>query len=218
MTDHDIPWPTIGDTAFTAGPGFENVDLRWLRNYADDEAVAEGFKRVADLAVAALEAGTERSHERLFFPVAYAYRHAVELWLKTLIRLGQALDIVVEPLERELGGHDLAKLWVKARYVLERFYRGDDPAPLLAAERVVMEFHSLDGSGQEFRYARDKKNRAHLSNAPAHANLLELSRVMAGVGTFFESCSMGLGVAVDNHREMKATYEAEQRAQEERDR
>lgn len=195
---------------------FDDVDLGWLRRYAKDGDLAEGFQLMADLAIAALESGAERSHERLFFAVSYAYRHSIELALKAVIRHGQTLEIIDEPLKDLLGRHDLAGLWERTRQVLDAFFEGDDPAPLVATERVVLQFDALDKSGQEFRYARDKRNRPHLANAPSHANLIELKRVMAGVGKFLECCSTALSVAVDNHEEMKRAYEAECAREQER--
>lgn len=208
MTDHgSTPWPMAGDTAFVGGVNFDDIDLGWLRLSAKDGDLADGFMLIADVAVCALESGVVRSPERLFFAVAYAYRHSIELSLKTLIRHGRALELIKEPLDNLLGGHDLGGLWKWARQALERFFEGDDPAPLLATERVVLEFYTIDRSGQEFRYARDKRNRPHLSKAPAHANLAELKRVMAGVGKFLECCSMALSAAVDHNEEMNRAYQ-----------
>lgn len=208
--NNEIPWPSADDVAFASGPGFRNADVSWLRRVVDDEALADGFKRMGDYAVAALEQGIETSHERVFLPIAYAYRHSIELALKSLLRRAEQLELA-DDVAAVLGGHDLGTLWARVRQALEKFFAGDDPAPLLAAERIVLEFTRLDPSGQSFRYARDKKNRSQLESAPSHVDLIELKRVMAGLSNFLDGCASSFGVAIDNLNEMRHYYEAGER-------
>lgn len=202
-----IPWPSPLDVPFAAGPGFENAHVHSVTWRPNDELIAEGFKGVADYAVAALERGEENSPERLLFAVGYNYRHFIELSLKCLIRAGRALE-VIDDVKAVLSGHDLQKLWAKTREALEVFFAGDDPTPMLAAERIVMDFHALDRTGQAFRYSRDKMDQPHLANAPSHVSLSELRRVMEGLANFFSGCSCAFQVELDHRAETMRYYDA----------
>lgn len=208
MSDfNDIPWPNALDVPFTAGPGFENADVHSVTRRPNDELIAEGFKRMADYAVAALERGEESSPERLLFPVGYNYRHFIELSLKCLIRAGRELE-VIDDVDTVLGRHDLRNLWAKTREALDVLFAEDDPAPMLAAERIILDFHELDGTGQAFRCSRDKADQPHLADAPSHVSLFELRRVMDGLANFLSGCSCTFMAAIDHNAEMKRYYDA----------
>jgi hypothetical protein len=75
---------------------------------------------------------------------------------------------------------------------------GDDPEPLAATERVVLDFHQHDKSGTAFRYARHKKTKQPLlKNPPDWIGLTQTRDVMARVHTFLDGCESWVNAAFD---------------------
>lgn len=206
IQDHH-PWPELGDQAFAPGTGsnrWTNADLRFARLTADDGVLATGFKNSGDLVVRGV-VEHRLSTERMFYPVAYLYRHYVELALKDLIRMALLLELT-DGAKKALSGHDLERLWRKARSALEAFFDGDDRTSLEAAESIVLQFHALDKSGQEFRYPRGKDKQPYLVNAPSHVSLEGLRDAVAGLAAFLDGCGTAFSVAIDHQGEVNHDY------------
>jgi hypothetical protein len=135
-------------------------DLAWVGYYNGDAGLAQGFAEAAEAIFAAWKSGP-RSNDRLLPPLAYNYRHALELALKQAIRQAaarlrfdgdddpglapEALEIYfkqkqrhrLDPLARQLAGM-LAKL------------RLDELPP--DTMRLLAQLHQLDPTGESFRY------------------------------------------------------------------
>lgn len=175
-----IPWPEAGDQPLkteAVGPGFYRTFVdRWT-------AYAESYKRVADAAVR-LHLRERRPDATVMYPVAFMYRHYVELQLKNIIRLGHALH----------GRHDtvpmthrLDQLWRQARATLREVWPKGDAETLDAAEGCIKDFERMDPNSVAFRYAAGADGREYLEDVDA-LDLRHLSKVMNKLGTFFESC------------------------------
>jgi hypothetical protein len=188
-----MSWPKPGGIPFQS-KGDDNLKamIDWIGLY-DEESFARGFKAAADLVVNAVPGATGEDFpffpDQYFFPVAYLYRHCLELQLKALLRTGFGLVSVNDDL---LGSHNLHQLWNKARELLEVRWSGAPKDPLDAAEQVILNFHRLDGSGQEFRYPRAKEGKKSLSKAPPVVSLDNLKDVVNGVYDFLSGCVAGL--------------------------
>src|SRR5688500_6883404 len=66
---------------------------------------AESFKLLVDVALDAHEASSGPHNDRMVFAVIYGYRHALELKLKDLVRLGvYCKEFRVEDVAKMLGG------------------------------------------------------------------------------------------------------------------
>jgi len=186
-------WPKPGNVPFQSkGDGNLTAIIDWAGLYTE-ESYATGFKAAADLVVDGLPNGTGGDYpcypDQYFFPVAYLYRHCIELKLKALIRAGESSGVVSVPDKRLYGSHDLDGLWKKAREVIEVRWSGGPPEELNSAERVILEFHQLDRCGQEFRYPHGKDGKKLLSNAPPAVNLINLKEVVDGVYHFLSGCN-----------------------------
>lgn len=196
-----LPWPEGGENAFEPRRQWRaQVDLGWLRFFGDDHFLAIGFKEAGDRLVQAVATdAADAQPDKSFFPVAYLYRHYLELQLKVLVRDGLECGAIPSEasLEKMLCGHNLHKLWNQARRLIEHLWPSADKTPLLAVEQVVLQFHDIDESGQEFRYARAKDGRPHLSNAPRHIHLVNMKDVMDEVYHFLQGCSDGVTAAID---------------------
>ena len=128
-------------------------------------------------------------HDELFFPVAYLYRHCLELKLKDLIRVGTAYRFFTKgQVKFALSRHDLLLLWTEVRRFLENEWPTAPRGPLNGVERVVRQFHNADPDGQTLRYEHDrhgKRNRP--SGVPEFIRLRTLRRTMEAVFNLLEA-------------------------------
>ena len=196
MNKMNIPWPGKNDKAFVEGVlGPTQAYIEYFKYSMDDTIVADGFKEAADSIVNYTATGKHIGYpDKLFFPVAYLYRHGLEIYLKYLINDGIDLDILEkdDKIEKLLKSHNLRVLWNQARTVLEKFWPNGDPDDLVAVENIVLQFHQLDKSGQKLRYLKDKNGNPQLQNAPSHVDVKELKKVAAGLFNFMKGCCAGL--------------------------
>lgn len=181
-----MPWPKKGNKAFATvgnGKAFRLNDSFW--KYPQH---ADAFLKAAEMVIAAYE-DDRRDMDDLFFPVAYLYRHCLELKLKDLVRVGIDLRFFQEAKVRELlGGHDLAKLWNQVKKLLDDAWPGADQSPVKGIEAVVNEFHQSDRDGQAFRYPADKSGKRHRhEKLPKAISLTTLRKTMEGVYRMLDS-------------------------------
>ena len=195
MTKRDFPWPKKGDRLFAEE---ENIDENafHLGSYMWFGLQHAGaFKAAADIVIDN-SAATRRSTFRddLLHPVAYLYRHALELKLKEIVRYGIAMHCYsraeVRPI---LSDHNLAKLWTKAKQAIARRWPTVDPAPLKAVDAVINEIHQSDRDGQKWRYGTDKDGKPNRHEGlPSFVSLKSLRKTMDNVFTFLEACADGI--------------------------
>jgi hypothetical protein len=205
MADPGSKWPKKGDKPFA----LSSRDRASLEAFAmpSEEAYALGFQVAADMIVTGAE-GEDLSPDVLFFPLAYLYRHHLELMLKQLIGLGVRAGAVEAPSDsrsepcpacghRELPkdwrwDHNLHKLWNKAKLLIRRVWPDSPVDDLKAVERVLQHFNELDRTGQAFRYPRDKQGKPHPQSAPRQIDLDNLRSVVAGVSRFLDAAYAGI--------------------------
>lgn len=116
----------VGDT-------YRNCHLDWWGSDTPT-AICKGFKEVGDLAVvASLE---NPHHPDIYFrPVAFLYRHYLEVQLKRIVQLADKL-LHTKDRKQALATHDLLKLWTEARKVLERVWPDADDSQLKKPSQV----------------------------------------------------------------------------------
>lgn len=209
MTDMEegelMRWPDVPRLAFAPGGAADlNADVAWVRSRPREMyGHVEGFRRMA---VAAYEYAVESrsSPEYMLFPIAFAWRHYLEIALKDIIAAGGELagDEWWHP-----AGHKLLDLWRDARPHIIQL--GDPNAPELAnVEHNIREFHRIDPGGDGFRYTLDVNlTTASLANAPASVSLRLLHEAMDAVYMFLSAVKSELSSRLD----YVAEYEAAQR-------
>lgn len=194
-----MPWPHRGQKPFLPGESpYTNCDLKWLSILSSGEALmAEGFKLAADRVVESLESGSDRRHpDQYFYPVAYLYRHFLELEMKCVYT--DAMRLLREKPDRSLlTSHNLYQLWDSTRAVLERLFPEEPKGTLADTGRIIEQFHALDKTGQAFRYSTDTKGRPHLKKAPRMVDLANLRNVVACLAAFFDGVDGALGALYD---------------------
>ncbi len=201
MKEFDLPWPGDKDKAFKEGlpwdPTVASLD-DWIKYHGCDSLLPDAYKEAADIIISYIEDGKINGHPDIyFFPIAYLYRHSIELFLKQLIQHGVQLQILQEEeeLTEIMSDHKLYPSWNKVRIVLEEVWPDGDKNDLKNVERLIQEFHNLDKSGQSFRYSKDKAGKPTTEQLPASVDLKALRDTCNALCSFFDSCGGGLSEA-----------------------
>lgn len=174
-------WPDVPRIAFGPTNDPYNANLQWVQSRGDMHAYVEGYRRLAETAFEGAM-GQRMSPEYLLFPLAYLWRHYLELALKEAIAMGRVLDGGEWSYPT---GHRLELLWAEARPYIAAC--GADDAPELAnVEANILEFVRIDPGAVGFRYPLNVQGTAaSLTNAPAQVNVVQLHSTMMALGNFF---------------------------------
>ncbi len=179
-------WPDLPATLFGPDTRFPrlNADVAFVHQRQGVFAYREGYRRGATLLGAGLRA-TADSPELLLWPVAWLWRHYLELALKETIARGEML--LDESAQWTWPhGHKLAALWTKAVPHIEP--HGAAGAPEVAnVAAIIGEFDSLDPDATGFRYITNVRGQPSLGTAPTHINVGLLDETMQRVATFLDA-------------------------------
>jgi hypothetical protein len=163
MADN-LAWPDV--PRFCFGPGSPvslNACVGWVQSQPHEmEGYVDGYRKAAT-ALYEYAAATGASPDYLVFPIAFLWRHHLELALKDIISVGRQL--ADEPWGFPKG-HRLLDLWTEARNHVVQC--GDPAAPELSnVEANIREFENIDPWADGFRYPlnRDQTVRS-LPNVP----------------------------------------------------
>lgn len=169
-----------------------NAHLPWA--FEAWESYISGYRDAARALVADLESLVP---EWAFFPIAFLYRHCVELQLKSVVLNGQRL----------LGlpgsapcGHDLRGLWTEARVLVVQ--AGFDVASdsLARTDQTIAELTTADPSGQSFRYPLDRKGLPTLPTVSG-VNIRALSARMDELVNFLLGLNEALHIQMQDNEE-----------------
>lgn len=192
-------WPKKGDNPFFKelvdfkSPTLAN--LKWLRD-SDDSLLACAFKEAGDKIIEELSRGEDPQHaDKFFLPIAYLYRHSLELRMKQIIKLGIRLALIEE--DEKLSSalkkdHNIYKLWNYVKRVVTQYWPDGLKEHIGAAERIIQEFHNIDKSGQNLRYSEDTGGRKTLDQLPESIELIHLKDVFDGIFNFLSGSEDGL--------------------------
>ena len=198
MADDDessLPsWPDVPRLAF--GPGAEaqlNACVSSaLWNPNDMAPYITGYRRGAEVLFEHVEGGGAPPDFTLL-PIAFLWRHCIELSLKEIIALGRCMD--GEPWSFP-EHHRLGELWRTAKpYVITC---GPANAPEIGnVESNIAEFEKIDPSAQGFRYSLNRAGDRSL-NAPDLVNLRGLHDAMVPLANFLSGVSSVLQDRLDS--------------------
>jgi len=185
-------WPDVARMCFGPGsPPKLNACVGWVQSKPDlMTGYVEGYRRAAT-ALYEWVVATGTSPDYLVFPLAFLWRHQVELALKEIIAVGRVID----GKEGDFPpNHRLKKLWTEARPHIEKC--GPAHAPELAnVEANIYEFESIDPGADGFRYPQGKDQHGRsMPNAPDLVNLRVLHEGMTAIANFLEAvrCELSL--------------------------
>lgn len=195
-----IPWPAPGDTLFQEGQG-ERSDM--CLNFCGKswEAYCMGYERAAR-ALVNQAVQTDRPQDTLFYPIAFLFRHYIELRLKTIITTGRCL------LDQEGAppfGHRFDQLWPVCRKVLEDIWPAAGKKDLDTVESCIGEFCRLDPKAESFRYPVCNNGSASLQNL-SRVDINNLEQVMERISSFLETSMMGITAYLDDKDSFAADF------------
>lgn len=183
-------WATKGDKAFASGA--LPVDLVWVNLIGRDQGYIDGFHKAAAILIERLAADkTQYAPNEITFPIIFLYRQYLELQLKEIVGLGVELKEIADP-EKVLERHNLLRLWVKVEELHLKMQGAGVSPDLQTTGGVVKEFHDLDQTGQESRYATTTKNAKSLATMQRDFSLLGLKNTMEGVYNSLHSYAFDL--------------------------
>jgi hypothetical protein len=188
LMSEKIPWPQKGDRAFVSAD--EGKSLRLNHYPAPYPLKPQAFKIAAEMVIGQCrEDDPFRYRDEMFFPVAFLYRHGLELLMKDIIYTGIHMNFFKRhDVEKVLADHNLAKLWSQAKKLLIDRWPGAHQTPLKATEAVINECNQADPNGQVFRYDEDKNGRPYRHETlPKSISLDEMRKTMDGVFAFLDT-------------------------------
>lgn len=209
--EESFRWPKKGDNPFLVKSTDRNSPtwtfLHWLtlQNF-DDSLLAGAFKESGDKIIKDLNKGEDTNHpDKFFIPIAYLYRHSLELKMKHMIRLGIELGLIEEDkkISDVLREHKLDKLWNYVKKILEKRWHDSPKETLSAVERIIQVFHNMDMSGQNLRYSEKLSGGKTLNHLPESVQLTHMRDIFAAVFNFLNGCEATL----EDELEMKAEVE-----------
>lgn len=120
------------------------------------------------------------------YPIAFLYRHYIELSLKWLIYLLRSL----ESNERSIPNntHDVHTLWQESRRLLIQHFHPDEVPGLLGMDGCIDDLKQHDPTSFAFRYPTDRQGNNQLHGLQ-HINLRVLYETMRRVNTFLDCMS-----------------------------
>ncbi|HLI96992.1 MAG TPA: hypothetical protein VKT72_13055 [Candidatus Baltobacteraceae bacterium] len=195
-----MPELESGDSLFDGVVGNED-DILPLTAWVPSELERIGYfadyytERARDLVQRSLH--TNLGAENYFYVVAFLYRHAIELYLKSIIASPSSFRSLPEAQQTSLiWGHDLEELWNRARPIAQRFV---DDEYLKLADGPVMELHAFDKGSDAFRYPFKIENRKTGVRKPLLDNLGQISFhnfvwVIEGLVTWFKGVENARGI------------------------
>jgi hypothetical protein len=192
MVPAGYPWPKRGNKAFIQARRGREVHLPSIQpRFSEFPQHAAAFKTAAEIMIDACESNSRVSHpDHLFFPIAFLYRHCLELKLKDLIHVGISMRFFnCKDMDWVRAEHGLAQLWTPVKALLIDGWPNEDPTSLRATEAVIAELHRADPNGQNFRYDSDPKGHPRrYENLPDFINLSNLRSTMDNVYAYLECC------------------------------
>jgi hypothetical protein len=151
-------------------------DLAWVGYYNGDTGLAQGFAEAAEATFSVWQCQA-RSNDRLLPPIAYNYRHALELALKEAIRQAAACrqlngdadpGLTPQALEahfKQKQRHRLGPLAQQLARLLADLNLDELPPDTM---RLLHSLHQLDPTGEAFRYE------GHLKTSASHVDVTRL--------------------------------------------
>lgn len=140
----------------------------------------------------------------LIYPYAHTWRHCIELQLKATLPI--VAELHAEELPEDLKEtHNLAKLWSKARPLIEKTFPTTRRADFTTVTKVIGQLTALDPDGQNFRY-HVRKDGTPVLSAKESIDLPKFHEALQGVCAFFDGAAMGAHEDLETQREITREY------------
>lgn len=189
----DFPWPNDTTRAFSEVNDYKSPS-NWIGLIDRSIFLPDSYKESADILIDQISSKNfDKKTQYFISPIAYLYRHCFELYMKRIITLGIKLCVIEqnENIEKILFGHKLHPLWNKVRLIIESIFPSEDKKVILHVENFIQQFHTVDKSGQVFRFALDKSG----NPTEKYSIIVDFSSMKKSCGEiffFFKSSETGL--------------------------
>jgi hypothetical protein len=193
----DELWPDVPRVSFGPGdPAYlnANLELKGGSREADLQAYILGYSRAAQALFEHSTSCTRISADYLIFPLAYLWRHYVELALKQIIVLGKRFN--QEPPSSTTSSH-LLDLWKAAKpYIVE--HCSEDVPEMSNVQTNIEEIERLDRYvTSALRQQFGNEVMAGPPHAPQQINLRVLQQAMLALSNFFDAVHTCQSIALE---------------------
>ena len=163
----------------------------------------EGYCRAADRLVEHV-AETARDQDLFVYPIAFMYRHHIELQLKEIIDVGRQLTTSTE--SGHPTHHKLHALWPQAKGLMRQVWSSEpDPPEFALIDHFIEQFAVIDHDSTAFRYPKQKSGDQSLGGVK-RINLYNLAECVHSFSGFLTGAADALSEYLDQKREWE--YEA----------
>lgn len=194
MEHDDIKYPEVGDRLFIEGD-ISEYSLSFSMFAGKPSLYYKSYKKAADIIVKHILEDKSNKDGALLYPVAFLYKHSIELLLKQIAYDGKA---VLGGEKKELFGHDLKKLWGICRPILEEIWPDAESVELEATEETINTFCDVDPYSTAFRYHIDKNGNKSLKNIDSPICIINLSEIVNKTYNLLDSCRVGIDDILSN--------------------
>lgn len=195
MTDPDF-WPCKNDDPFKLNNCYHGIYDAVIKT--DWLPICEGYKKAADI-LSKYVFENQHNQDFLIYPIAFLYRHHIELKLKEIMVVSS--KIMDEPFELK-HHHKLIDLWHDALKRIKKKWPNADYSVFQDTEDILNRISKFDPGSFSFRYPLDKKQKPNLEDG-SRINILNLSDVFNNISAFLDS--------VESQFKLEWEFEYEQR-------
>ncbi len=158
------PWPDTRRSIYSMDGSNSHPDVRCHIEHLGilsfgNSFLANEYKRSGDIIVDHLLQGKQMYQpDGLFMPVAYLYKHSLELKLKSLLNVAfkcgffEESELSEERYKELLSRHRIIDIWSAIKPKIIEQFPQSPRKPVNNAEALIVDFHKLDNSGQSLRY------------------------------------------------------------------
>ena len=176
-----LTWPDVPRLAFGHCHPGPVANIQWQREHGGMYGYVEGYVWAARTLYEQATGGG-KAPESLIFPLAFLWRHHLELSLKWVIALGRRSDggEFAYP-----AGHKLVSLWKQARPIIEPMGPPDSPE-LQNVAATLSELEKIDPYASGWRYPIDLQGVSSMKKVPDSVSLARFQEAMEAVSLFLE--------------------------------
>ena len=179
LLETDFGWPKIGERLFLEDHGEGGA---FLANRPGERLyhLIIGYKQASDLLVEKTEIEAWRSR-KLVYPIAFCYRHFLELTLKAMLEEYGSLGNLPR---KNRSHHKLEDLWKDFRTLLRNLNSDHPEMGTDAVEHCIAEFAKIDPFSETFRYPTSRKGQP-FDISHESIDLLQLRNTVQAIENYF---------------------------------
>lgn len=155
-------------------------------------AYSLGYKEAANFLA---ENASEMNTQDLFiYPIAFLYRHHLELQLKLILKTANNLLKIKNDLPSKT--HDLKNLWILTKEIILKIWPEGNSADLQPIDYAISEYQKIDSTSMTFRYSTTLRGEKHLQGIN-HISISELSTSINKAASLLDDVYNGLSDIID---------------------